>query len=411
MVINLLFLENILNLLAPNESYTQISKTFILWTMPASLLELHFEVSAKFNESQLIYKPVLLGLCSALVLNPVLCYITLSIYKLGVWGCIITTNSTAFIKLLVITITSACIKKTPEQLESAGMFDFQDFFQGFKKLVIMVMTCTWSTFMQGGGVVVTGFLAVRLGEQNYAKYIILMNISNIFQIISYSLYNTCCILVGNIVGVNKPDEIRTIMKNFYLIFAIVSVIIVTLIVVFHNPITFFFTEIDTIRGTDIFWEITLIAFGEMLACLTSLNNGLIIGLEKIKRASIVSFFSFFIILPVCSYIIGIYFEFGLIGIVLSYVLCHTFGSVSTSIMICFLNYEKICNDYNTICEVKPELESGVEEVEYEPEEIDEDEEGGNYVIVPIESKVYVKRKSRNFSEDLTHDNDRQQKLI
>ena len=160
----------------------------------------------------------------------------------------------------------------------------------------------------------------------------------------------------------------------------------------------------------------MIAFGDMLACLTSLNNGLIIGLEKIKRASFVSFVSYFLVLPTCSYVIGLHFEVGLIGIVLAYVLCHSIGAATTSIMICFLNYEKVCNDYNTLCEVKPEndseLESGTEEGEGEPEEVDEDEEGGNYVIVPIESKVYVKRKSRNFSEDLTHDNnDRQQKLI
>jgi len=372
-LINIFFIENILNVLAPGETYIDVSKDFIIYTMPSLFLELQFEITAKFSESQLIYKPVLFGLASALVVNPILCWFTLSHLKMGVWGCIITTNATAIVKICVITLTSACLNKTSEQKISAGLCDFKDYFKGFKKHLIIVLTCIWATFMESGGKAITGFIAVRMGQHEYAKYIVLMNIANMFVILQYSFYNTCCILVGNIVGINRPSLLSKLMRNFYIVVIIVSTTVIILVIILHNPITFFFTELDDIKGSDIFWEIVFLSIGEGLSCIQQLSNGLVIGLEKIKRASLIAFMCYFIILPSLSYFMGIYFNLGLIGIILSFLICHTFGATCLSIMICCLNYQKCCKDYQVMLQLSNEKDEEELRMENE-EELEEDNE-------------------------------------
>jgi len=356
-IINLTVLDKLLYFLAPNAAVINISRTYILWTMPSLLLELLFEVTAKFGESQLTYKPVIFGLISALIVNPVLCYFMLSYFKLGVWGCIITTNVTSVVKILVITFTlNFLVKRSEEEKESSGIFDFKDFFKDFKKNVIIVITCVWCTFMGSGGQAITGFIAVQLGVIEYAKYIVLMNMTNIFVILQYSLYNTCCILVGNLVGINKPKEIKILMRNFFIITTVITSMTVLMINVLHGPITFFFSELDDIQGDSILFEIVILTVGEMLNCYQQVSNGLVIGLEKIKRASLVAFICYFFILPSLSYLFGIYFDFGLMGIMFAFLTCHVFGSATLGVIIWFLDLQKCCIEYKITSQLELEVE-------------------------------------------------------
>ena len=79
---------------------------------------------------------------------------------------------------------------------------------------------------------------------------------------------------------------------------------------------------------------------------------MIIGLEKIKRASAISFICYLVILPICAYVIGIIYDIELLGIVISYLICYSFGAVATSIMVCYFDFERICKDYSLASELK-----------------------------------------------------------
>ena len=247
-------------------------------------------------------------LVAALILHPVWNYLFIIYLDMDVYGAGI---SYAISRLIVCVSSSIYLHFWNPVPESyffftrecfRGLWDFTRFSLGS-----MILFCAeWWAFE------IQAFIAISIGEDDYAVHIILAQIASVICSISIGFSFATTILVGDYI-------VKTSIKNvkkaivFSILLALASMCSVMLIVFFFkNDLIIMFIDIDTLieKGTPIIPILCIYQLGDVMQGVLSAAMK---GLRKQCTAVVLTLIQFYIIQTSMSYLFGKFLDWGVYG--------------------------------------------------------------------------------------------------
>ena len=341
-LITSIFCEHIITLLVGEISYLQITKTYILITMPAYFMSLQYDIYCKHSESQLVYKPVIISLVLSIMIHPTICYYLINHYGMGVIGAGIASNVTETIKLLTMIIYFTTINPYSE----SNFFFNKETFINFWKIVKISTISAFIFFSEYIGYSISSIFAAKLGDLAYAKHLNLSCINSLNYMINYGFLNSTSIIIGNYVGQNSPTNIKKSIKYLIIIAFLIEIPLISIFIFFQKRFIIFFSENYLVSNADMNDLIILMSIYGALDLFQAILQGILRGLGLIKTVSFYSITLFLVVQPSLYYMFIYWANLELEGLWAALVICLiVLNSIYLALLLFRVDINKICRDF------------------------------------------------------------------
>jgi len=262
----------------------------------------------------------------ALILHPVWNYLFIIYIDLDVVGAGISYAISRFIICLLSSIYLHFWNPVPESyffFTKACFRGLWDFFR-FSFWSMVLFCAEWWAFE------IQAFIAISIGEDDYAVHIILAQISTLVYSISIGFSFATNILIGDYI---VKTSIRVVKKAtiYSVLLSVASMCCVALIMLFFkNEMIGIFLNIDRLiqKGTPIIPILCIYQLGDVIQTVLS---AVMKGLRKQFTASILTVIQFYIIQTSMAYLFGKFLGWGVYGMWVGI----TIGSFSAVILYSF----------------------------------------------------------------------------
>jgi Na+-driven multidrug efflux pump len=219
--------------------------------------------------------------------------------------------------------------------------NLEDFFWTFKTSLSSLI----ASFAETLGIHLISIMAAQLSYQDYAKFLIVINLCNLNWCFSFAFFNTAAIIIGKYVGLNSIYNIKKTIYYLFLCLSILHFPLVILTIIFKDHVIQIYTKDVNVYGDMnvhmIFCILLMISFIVNMTLL-----GIIRGLGYIKIISIVCFLGFTIIMPLSCYILIFIFNYRTYGIYIGSLKIYFSSSLFWIVyLIFFVDIEKVCKEY------------------------------------------------------------------
>lgn len=180
--------------------------------------------------------PVVIS-CIAIVTNVILNYALifgkLGFPELGVEGAALATLIARIVEVVAM-ILLVYIKKSPVSIRLSHLFFYEKNLYSiyFKNVSPVIM----NEFMWGLGITIYSLAYGRMGDNAMAAITITQNIEQILQVVFLGISNATAVILGNELGAGKLKEAEHHAKYILILQAMLTVAIITLGLVFMNPL-------------------------------------------------------------------------------------------------------------------------------------------------------------------------------
>jgi MATE family multidrug resistance protein len=339
------FGEQLLIFMAGNKPYVEIAHKYIIYNFPSVFMDLWFEIYSKYAEAQQVYTALNVSFILAFICHPIVCFLFIIQWDLGVMGVCIASNFTQFIKLSIIYIYFSFFNPYPESNRCFNMqiLKFKNFWPTLKITLLSMVIF----FAENLGICISNFIANNLSEISYAKVVIMLNMNLINYSISYSFMNTICCLVGNFVGENSPKKVKNMLKYIVYLGLLIELPLLASFLFFKmNYFRFFSENITIFTAPDLNQLIYLIIFYGFIDFINACFLGFLRGLEVLNVITTFSIIIFLIFLPIQSLIYTFIFKMDISGIILAECMSYTLASlVWFFYIVIYVDIDKICEEY------------------------------------------------------------------
>jgi putative MATE family efflux protein len=344
-IFNICFSSNLLTIFEADNEISKQASMYVKYTIPAIFMEANFEIFSKYAESHVHYKPVIIGFIIAICIHPFLCYLLIINFNLGIKGAAIASNITTTIKLIYIGLYFYKVNPFPSsnKLPNKEVFRINKLWSIF--LLSLITMIQYVTDIVGG--CFNNIIAAQLPVTSYAKFIILLNIANINDAISYGSMNTASILIGQFVGTNSVENIKRTIKYLCMLSFCVYIPLLTLIIIFKG---FFFTfmnsDINISQSSDLNHVMVPFFLYMIFLHIHYLSVGVMRGYNIVKFPFYITVISLIGIMPIFSYFLAVLENMDIFGITYSQVISHILLCLIWFIYFKYkVNIKIICETY------------------------------------------------------------------
>jgi Na+-driven multidrug efflux pump len=317
----------ILLLLAGGETgYINEARLYTLYTIPGFFFEINLDIYSKYSESHLKNAPVVTAVLLGAVIHPILCWTCVEVYKLRMVGIAIAFNIATFVKLIYIMSYMMILNPFHEshQMPDRKTFKWKQIWV-YTKLSIVTM---FTHIAEVIGETFNGVVAARLYSKDFAKYIVLYNITNINDSFTVGYMNTASLLVGNFVGAFLPKNVRKSILYLFYYFIIIYLPLIILTLIFQTEILKFYNaKEDIYLSHDLPIYLNYFTIHLVLAVFSQFLVGVLRGLNHVTVPMYVTIALDIGFMPVASAIFALVYGMGLGGIVLSKILTYVLTTI------------------------------------------------------------------------------------
>jgi MATE family multidrug resistance protein len=231
-----LFSKYFIILLGQDEDIAIIGDMYIKSLIPSFLFQFYITSYTKLLNSQQIYYPILCISSICLVLHPLWCYIFFLKMEYSIIGLGIAYNITSLIMLILLYTYT--IKKKLYFEVGYNEISWKD----CKKFLKFGFECGILSSIDTLGFEITSFLSTYLSQAQLDANICVINIYNNIYSISIGFATTLTILIGNLMGENKPkNALRYVRLGVFMNFTL-TVAISLICIFFHSYIAMIYIE-------------------------------------------------------------------------------------------------------------------------------------------------------------------------
>lgn len=346
LMINLTLSDKILILLAGQKPYIHYANIYLKYTIPSMFFELHFEIFCKYSETHLLYSPVIVCNIIGVLVHPINCYIFINYFDMGIAGAGLAASITSLIKFLMILDYFYFTNPFPESNFPITKASFE-----WDSMWYMIKISTFSMFIffaESAGFSINNVIASRLCGISYAKYLVGINIGSINYALNYGWLNTSCILVGNYVGENSPQDAKKCIKYLFYIGVVFETIALSSFYIFESfYVRFFSSDERVFLSPDMHTIILLLIFIEIFDFMNAFAFGVLRGCDIYMITSATSIIMFIIVMPILSLLLAFTYNYDIFGVftgeLISYIII---GFIWSYYFICNFDLNKVCINYH-----------------------------------------------------------------
>jgi putative MATE family efflux protein len=270
------------------------------------------------------------------LMHPLWCHLFINVFGYDLLGAGYSLMTTQFINMTVSTIYLHFFHPNKETYFCIN----KDCFTGWVGYLKFTLPSTFVLFADSMAYQIQAIFAIFMTKEDYALHIMVSNLANIFFTLTHGFGIAATVMIAEKIAKNLIKESKAIALYSFILAEIIMSIVVIILILFRNKVITIFIDDDSLisKGIPL---VVLLAVGEIFDITQGVMACIYKGLGKQRHASIISFFQFYVVQIILSYILGIQFNMGVMGIWLSILIGNL---LTTLIYIYFLtgfNFEQI----------------------------------------------------------------------
>lgn len=180
--------------------------------------------------------------------------------------------------------------------------------------------------MESSAFALTGVMAGWLGTTALATHQIMITISQLFFMVYYGITSAVSVRVSYYIGQNDVKQLRDVAAAGLHIVLLIGVIVVIPVLLLRNDMGYWFADSKEVAEmcAQVIILMVIYQFGDGMQMIYA--NALR-GTGYVKPMMYIAFVSYFIISLPTSYFLGIYMNFGIVGIWTAFPICLTVAAV------------------------------------------------------------------------------------
>ncbi len=180
--------------------------------------------------------------------------------------------------------------------------------------------------MEASAFALTGVMAGWLGTTALATHQIMITISQLFFMVYYGITSAVSVRVSYYIGQGELQELRTVTASGFHIVLLIGCIVCVPVLLLRNQMGYWFADSDAVAAlcAQVILLMVVYQFGDGMQMVYA--NALR-GTAHVKPMMYISFFSFFIVSLPVSYILGIWLNYGIVGIWAAFPISLTIAAV------------------------------------------------------------------------------------
>lgn len=180
--------------------------------------------------------------------------------------------------------------------------------------------------MESSAFALTGVMAGWLGTTALATHQIMITISQLFFMVYYGITSAVSVRVSYYIGQNDVKQLRDVAAAGLHIVLLIGAIVVIPVLLLRNDMGYWFADSKEVAEmcAQVIILMVIYQFGDGMQMIYA--NALR-GTGYVKPMMYIAFVSYFIISLPTSYFLGIYMNFGIVGIWTAFPICLTVAAV------------------------------------------------------------------------------------
>ena len=180
--------------------------------------------------------------------------------------------------------------------------------------------------MESSAFALTGVMAGWLGTTALATHQIMITISQLFFMVYYGITSAVSVRVSYYIGQNDVKQLRDVAAAGLHIVLLIGAIVVIPVLLLRNDMGYWFADSKEVAEmcAQVIILMVIYQFGDGMQMIYA--NALR-GTGYVKPMMYIAFVSYFIISLPTSYFLGIYLNFGIVGIWTAFPICLTVAAV------------------------------------------------------------------------------------
>ena len=180
--------------------------------------------------------------------------------------------------------------------------------------------------MESSAFALTGVMAGWLGTTALATHQIMITISQLFFMVYYGITSAVSVRVSYYIGQNDVKQLRDVAAAGLHIVLLIGMIVVIPVLLLRNDMGYWFADSKEVAEmcAQVIILMVIYQFGDGMQMIYA--NALR-GTGYVKPMMYIAFVSYFIISLPTSYFLGIYMNFGIVGIWTAFPICLTVAAV------------------------------------------------------------------------------------
>lgn len=180
--------------------------------------------------------------------------------------------------------------------------------------------------MESSAFALTGVMAGWLGTTALATHQIMITISQLFFMVYYGITSAVSVRVSYYIGKNDVKQLRDVAAAGLHIVLLIGAIVVIPVLLLRNDMGYWFADSKEVAEmcAQVIILMVIYQFGDGMQMIYA--NALR-GTGYVKPMMYIAFVSYFIISLPTSYFLGIYMNFGIVGIWTAFPICLTVAAV------------------------------------------------------------------------------------
>ena len=258
--------------------------------------------------------PMIVIICGNLmniIGNYMLIYGHCGMPELGLVGAGMSTLLSRIIMLLVFTVAFMSLRRYSDYRK--GFFAGRTEYVLFNRLNALGWPLALQMGMETAAFSLTAVLVGWIGTHALAAHQVAITISQLFFMVYYGMAAAVAVRISHFYGHNDITSVRSTARAGFHIILIVALVVSVPIFIFRHKLGFLFSFDTEVCSLVAFIIIPLIVyqFGDGLQCTYS---NAMRGISQVKPLVWIAFFSYFVVSLPLSWLLGIYFGYGLVGI-------------------------------------------------------------------------------------------------
>ena len=319
------FLGDILIFMGQDEEIGEYVNIYIRASIPSIILNAEFELIKKYLQCQKSFLVITISILITTPLHILYLYIFILYFNFGLIGAAMATQLTFLSNTVILIIY---IKSNSDLSRGWKKLEIQDLeLSGVKEYLKLGIPAAIMVCGAECGIILLGFEAGFLSSEQLAAHTILMNLASLLWVSFFALSQVEATLVGNSIGARVPEMGRQYAISCGIIAAVMLGFLVTLIYMFRKEYAYLFTSnplvVDIVTST-----IPLLLFNYIPDGLCTIEEAIIRGCGKQKKASIINVVCFMLIMHFSSITLAFGFNLGIKGLWLAFLIASTCAALS-----------------------------------------------------------------------------------
>ncbi len=240
--------------------------------------------------------------------------------KMGIVGAAIGTLTSRVVMLILIWLILRYKEKFKPYITN---FNFKTIKKTIlKKIIALGFPSALQMFFEVAIFTAAIWLSGVLGKNSQAANQIALNLASMTFMVAFGLHIAAMIRVGNQKGLKNFTELRRIARSIFLLTLFLEIIFAIFFMIFNEYLPKIYVDEGDIKNqVDNLEVITIAAKLLLIAALFQISDGLQVvvlgalrGLQDVKIPTLITFIAYWVIGFPISYYLGLYTDYGGVGI-------------------------------------------------------------------------------------------------